>query len=339
MRNYYQILGVSEAASLEEIKSAYRKLARQYHPDVAKTPEAEKQFKEINRAYEILSDSLRRADYDQTTIRESAKTASGPTANRELLAALSRIGAYIITATLIAFVWQWLIWWLVFEETTNFTMALVTPAVLAGIFLGGFWGADANFKVESFLGGGALSRVYTFLRTTLMGLSSGYLLGLIGVAADKYFYSDIGWITFAGFALGITIGSALGSDGDTVEKIRTNQGRFNLLYTALRGIEIGLIGSLVGLIIGLLLNRLGVPQVFLFWGALTGFIMGDIAGSVAPPNLAAYASYASAYVTSILVVLIVISSLILGVISGAYFHDPIQKTVTIFGKIIISIFQ
>ncbi|QCD44886.1 DnaJ C-terminal domain-containing protein [Campylobacter mucosalis] len=61
----YETLGVSKSASADEIKKAYRRLARKYHPDVNKDPGAEDKFKEINAAYEILSDEKKRAQYDQ----------------------------------------------------------------------------------------------------------------------------------------------------------------------------------------------------------------------------------------------------------------------------------
>jgi len=64
-RDYYEVLGVSRNATAEEIKKAYRNLARKYHPDVNKDTNAEEQFKEINEAYEILSDPQKRAVYDQ----------------------------------------------------------------------------------------------------------------------------------------------------------------------------------------------------------------------------------------------------------------------------------
>ncbi|WP_315790518.1 molecular chaperone DnaJ [Fischerella sp. JS2] len=64
-RDYYEILGVSRDADKEEIKHAYRRLARKYHPDVNKEPGAEERFKEINRAYEILSEPETRARYDR----------------------------------------------------------------------------------------------------------------------------------------------------------------------------------------------------------------------------------------------------------------------------------
>jgi len=65
-RNYYAILGVARDASVEEIKKAFRKLARQYHPDLNPgNKQAEEKFKDINEAYEVLSDTTKRAQYDQ----------------------------------------------------------------------------------------------------------------------------------------------------------------------------------------------------------------------------------------------------------------------------------
>ena len=64
-KDYYEILGVNRSASQQEIKSAYRKLARKYHPDVNKTPDAQAKFKDINEAYEVLGDETKRKRYDQ----------------------------------------------------------------------------------------------------------------------------------------------------------------------------------------------------------------------------------------------------------------------------------
>lgn len=63
-KDYYEILGVKRDAAQAEIKSAYRKLARKYHPDVNKTNEAEQKFKDLNEAYEVLSDKTKRQRYD-----------------------------------------------------------------------------------------------------------------------------------------------------------------------------------------------------------------------------------------------------------------------------------
>lgn len=64
-RDYYEVLGLARGASADEIKRSYRRLARQYHPDLNKEPDAETKFKEISEAYEVLSDTDKRSMYDR----------------------------------------------------------------------------------------------------------------------------------------------------------------------------------------------------------------------------------------------------------------------------------
>jgi curved DNA-binding protein len=64
-RDYYKILGVERAATADQVKTAYRRLARKYHPDVSKEKNAEERFKEVQEAYEVLKDPEKRAAYDQ----------------------------------------------------------------------------------------------------------------------------------------------------------------------------------------------------------------------------------------------------------------------------------
>jgi curved DNA-binding protein len=64
-RDYYKILGVERAATADQVKTAYRRLARKFHPDVSKEKNAEERFKEVQEAYEVLKDPEKRAAYDQ----------------------------------------------------------------------------------------------------------------------------------------------------------------------------------------------------------------------------------------------------------------------------------
>jgi len=64
-KDYYSRLGLEKNATPEEIKRAYRKLARKYHPDVSKEPDTEARFKELGEAYEVLKDAEKRTAYDQ----------------------------------------------------------------------------------------------------------------------------------------------------------------------------------------------------------------------------------------------------------------------------------
>ena len=73
MRNPYQVLGVGKDASEKDIKSAFRKLAKKYHPDHSKDPRAKERFAEVNQAYEIVGDAKKRGQYDRGEIDEEGK--------------------------------------------------------------------------------------------------------------------------------------------------------------------------------------------------------------------------------------------------------------------------
>lgn len=80
-RDYYDVLGVSSGASAAEVKRAYRKLARKYHPDVNKASDAPEKFKEATEAYEVLSDGKKRRMYDQFGHSGGPRVSGGPGTN------------------------------------------------------------------------------------------------------------------------------------------------------------------------------------------------------------------------------------------------------------------
>jgi len=89
-KDYYEILGVAKSASAADLKKAYRRLALKWHPDRNKSSEAEKRFKEINEAYEILSDSKKRQAYDQ--FGHAAFSGGMPSASRGAYASYGNLG-------------------------------------------------------------------------------------------------------------------------------------------------------------------------------------------------------------------------------------------------------
>ena len=82
MRDPYEVLGVSKSASPEDIRKAYRKLAKKLHPDTSKDPKAANKFAELNGAYEIVGDDAKRKAFDRGEIDAEGKPQGGPRGGR-----------------------------------------------------------------------------------------------------------------------------------------------------------------------------------------------------------------------------------------------------------------
>ena len=342
--NYYQILGVDENASEIDIKRAYRRLAREFHPDVTQTPEAENTFKEINRAYDILSDPLKRADFD-STLHPTAETyqkespAPGteeayawqpPTQPTETAGSpASRISATIVVFFIASLAIEFFLRWL-FPENQISAPLLYIPGLVLGIICGIMWGVDNNYDMNIILGPKAIGRFYTLLRSIVFTITLAYFFALIGGYIDIFLYDKILYLTPILGLAGIIIGATLGSTGETPERLASKDGRFELYCILLRGIEVGLITAVIGGILGLIFLRLGYPLGILLWGIYFGFVFGMVGGSISPPNLTAYASYVSASLKNVIISLLIIIALIFGLIIGITFSSTFKS---IFGII------
>lgn len=316
MKDYYKILGVAQDATQDELKRAYREQARRYHPDVSTTPEAEKRFQAINEAYSVLSNPLKRADYDQSRRPKGAPEARPGEFRRLVMEAFWRVLVYGGVFGLVGLFFELVLSWLGGGQAQGWTTYL--GGTLAGTLSGFIWGVDRNFVVETFLGAGWTGRIYTFLRTVVIALTGAYAVGrLISFVELTVGDGAVGLPTLLGSAVGLVVGATLGSDGAVWEKLRSGKGRFELLYGALRGLLVGGIAAAVTVVMVAMLWQWGVDVVaWWMWVVFVGFGLGMILGSIQPPNLAAYASYASASIRSMLFILILLGVLLIGVVLG-----------------------
>lgn len=104
-RNLYEILGVPRNAGEEEIKKAYKALARKYHPDLNQgNPQAEMAFKAVGQAHEVLGDPAKRAQYDQALSKEMDTPRGGTPAPRKFDVMLLVFGSFLILAMVFFFI-------------------------------------------------------------------------------------------------------------------------------------------------------------------------------------------------------------------------------------------
>ena len=96
-RDYYEVLGISKSASKDEIKKAYRKLSKKYHPDINKEPDADEKFKEVKEAYEVLSDDQKRSIMTNLVIPLQTKDLVG----EETMVALAALKTFSVLSLVV----------------------------------------------------------------------------------------------------------------------------------------------------------------------------------------------------------------------------------------------
>lgn len=224
--NHYETLGVQPNATTEEIKAAYRKLARQYHPDLQPNPAATERFKAIAEAYKVLSDARRRVSYNHEVLaggRERSESGAAPPAGghtpgveepvasrvtqRELWAAWERVFAYTLTTGVVVALFEGTLRWFIGDDNA-FTLIKLWPSAAMGALIGLVWGIDANFVVGDFLSGLFTRFAFRLYRFCVWMGGLAYLaLRLITVLHDATGWSSFDPTTFAlgGAAIGAII--------------------------------------------------------------------------------------------------------------------------------------
>jgi len=315
--DYYEILDIPRDASVEEIKRAYRNLARRYHPDINKDPEAVEKFKKVSTAYKILSDPEKRKEYDTSfqveskPQEESEEEAAEETSSRFklLAAAIFRVLAVVFGASFLGSLINFLAWY--FTSTKAFSFNVIKFGFIFGALAGLIWGIDLNFDITSFLCSSIWNKIYSFFRTITGAISIGYFGGLLGFILDIFLYKKVFWLSFGGFLCGLLVGATLSSDGDTVFKLKSHKGRLNLLFTAFRGILFGLLGSWLTFLIALVITS--ITQVNLIKsGLFFGAVLGIILGCTNLDNLTAYSSDIPLKRINFFIIILIIAALIFG---------------------------
>jgi hypothetical protein len=239
----------------------------------------------------------------------------------------------LVLAAIFEFFLRWL-----FPSLPISASLLYLPGLILGLGFGILWGIDNNLDMEATLGPSVWGRFYTFFRSIIYTLTLSYFLMLVGSYLDYFLYDKIFFVTPLLGIIGAMIGATLGSTGETPIKLSDAKGRFELFYTMLRGIEVGLISAVIGGLFGLIFYRFGYPLGVIFWGIYFGFLIGMIAGSINPMNLTAYASYVSASLKNVIITLLVFGALILGLIIGIVFADTFKSIFGIIWESLLNLF-
>ena len=289
MKKYYNILGIPEDSTIDEIRVRYKELVRKYHPDVNSDSDTQELFKEVNEAYKILTDEKKRTEYDQgldetkkgkesnKNHHEENKQEEKPVVN-SFLSAITRLLITAFIGLLIGAVLGFVLWFL--SKDKSFNIAILYPVMFWGGLIGALMGADFNFDLEGYLGETLQGKAYGLIRVFLYAISFSYFGGRIFLYLQNIsVFKKVAFLPFSGILVGLIIGAIIGSDTDWSTKLHDEDDRFKLGINALKIIGSGLIGLTMGLIYGNIIQVL--TSVYnVFWLAFIGFSLGIIAGSV-----------------------------------------------------------
>jgi len=317
-KNFYDILGIKQTATAAEIKVAYRNLAKKYHPDVNKTPEASKRFKEGHKAYAILSNAFERKLYNESLVSHkipkdiftqpkpnyattSSKTSYQTTKQKSAHSeeekykqeTIRKYRKILITKAIIKVILNSLASALggygiitflqLFRESASaltWFSLFQFGGILSGIILGFIWSVDRYFKIETFIPKPKQRMFFRHFRTATFALATAYIFAFI-------------WSSFTQFNL--------------------ETQAFVIFW---HNFLTGLCGSLLGLIIGSIFYLVQPGTTILHLSTTFGFIFALIIGSVAPQDVELVSQKISQFTRSFIYGIMIFIAFVLGISIG-----------------------
>lgn len=311
--NFYDILGLVNSATAEEIKSAFRQAAKKYHPDINHGEGAAKKFKEVHRAYAILSSPTERKIYDESLISskipkdiftepkattQTQTTYTQPTEEEKrrqeeikkyrkslIIQAIIKIALYALGGALGGYA---LISIGKILEEQGWPISLFSWAqfagVLSGLIIGFIWSVDRYFKIETFITKPNVRKMFKHFRTAAFALAFTYLATFLWSLLLKTGARIPSIVTIIAIMSFVLISATFASDGEM--RNRAMKGEILAIFViAWHNFLIGISGLLVGVIIGFMFYIIEPNIDYIYLSGLFGFVFAILLGSVAPEGL------------------------------------------------------
>jgi len=352
-KNFYDILGIKQTATAAEIKVAYRNLAKKYHPDVNKTPEASKRFKEGHKAYAILSNAFERKLYNESLVSHkipkdiftqpkpnyattSSKTSYQTTKQKSAHSeeekykqeTIRKYRKILITKAIIKVILNSLASALggygiitflqLFRESASaltWFSLFQFGGILSGIILGFIWSVDRYFKIETFIPKPKQRMFFRHFRTATFALATAYIFAFIWSSFTQFNLETQAFVTEIIFALVFLIAVTFASDGEMRNRVKSGK-ILEIIVIFWHNFLTGLCGSLLGLIIGSIFYLVQPGTTILHLSTTFGFIFALIIGSVAPQDVELVSQKISQFTRSFIYGIMIFIAFVLGISIG-----------------------
>lgn len=279
-KSFYEILGLDNEATLEDIKKAYFKLAKEYHPDINDSEEGQKIFGEISMAYEVLANPAKRKEYDLSngkSAKNLTKKKVPPHSEEDELMlnyrrskiqkAVLGIGFFTVMGGCVAY-------FMSFFVGLSFLSPLWQQVLTAssGALLCFFWQLDKHFRIDTFLYNPSSKFIIMRLRTLLFSLALAYLATLLFSWILSWWQIDNRFILMGLVLLVLLVGTTLSSDGNFRQRFQ--QGKiWEIVFLFVKITLWGVFGALMAGLISLLFYIVLQDQQIIWYSFGIGFAL------------------------------------------------------------------